>query len=283
MKTMPPLSRDSLAVVVHGCDRYSQLYPGFEHLFKKYWPVDFPIRYYIITEEISYESDLFTTIKSGNGEWADRLRKGLEQIPEAHIIYFQEDFWLRAKIEVGFLEQLLRIENLIGEKIELVKLHDGPYAFDAHIDDLDGNEIYRLDKSNSDYLLSHAVSLWDKSFLLSFLGQGESPWENELLGSERLRKSKANVLCVKGLGQYYHTVSSKGRFNAKVEEFFDEFDEDDSYLSEIRERWAQNREHGEGSVKNKSPIRFVSLRNRVIVRFSILRTGFIRRFRSLRN
>ena len=50
----------------------------------------------------------------------------------------------------------------------------------------DANELYVLDEGNR-WLFSHQPALWDREFLLSILrdGRHESPWLNELMGSQR--------------------------------------------------------------------------------------------------
>ena len=125
MEPNSKLLLNSTAVVMHGCDRYLNLYPGFEFFFRKFWPTDIPVKLYLVTEEADYESAIFETIKSGTGEWADRLSRSLSQIPEDYIIYFQEDFWLFKPFPREVLESLAQLESLIGEPVKLLKLHGG--------------------------------------------------------------------------------------------------------------------------------------------------------------
>ena len=46
----------------------------------------------------------------------------------------------------------------------------------------------KLFTNDSNYLVSHQPRLWTKNFLLNCLERGESPWTNEIKGTERIRK-----------------------------------------------------------------------------------------------
>ncbi len=80
---------NNFALLVHSCDRYELLYKGFQYFFNKYWDFNVPCTYYFATEEKQIALDKFINIRSGRGEWSDRLRILLEKIPENYIIYFQ--------------------------------------------------------------------------------------------------------------------------------------------------------------------------------------------------
>lgn len=257
---------------MHGCDRYIGLYPGFEHFFRKYWPEGLPIQYFVITEEVDYESDLFTTIKSGKGEWADRLEKAINQIQADYLIYFQEDFWLTTKVEKSFLEDLIEIEKTLGESISLVKLHTG-YESDGKVTSIGGHDLLRVNKRASEYLLSHQVSLWSKQFLLSCLRPGESAWENELLGTERLRRQEGSIYFIDVPESYYLPVSAKGKFNENVTHFFGELDIDSPYRTRLIRSYNHGIHHGELDRSGTSPIRIISLKNRLIVRLNKILRG----------
>ncbi len=46
--------------------------------------------------------------------------------------------------------------------------------------------------SESEYLLSHNASIWNREFLLSVMEPNENPWKNEQLGTERIRNKSEN-------------------------------------------------------------------------------------------
>jgi hypothetical protein len=176
-----------IALVVHACDRYQLLFKGFEHFFKKHWPATNLVNFYFLTENLDYQSDLFANIKTGKGEWSDRLRTGLQQLSERFIIYIQEDVWLNKPVNEKILKDILDFS--IAENPLLVKLHSADvYRTNPTGKIFSGLQLARLDNQASRYHMSHQVSVWNRQFLISQLGKKEHPWRNERKASKRLKK-----------------------------------------------------------------------------------------------
>ncbi len=181
-----PLMKN-IALIVHSCDSYRLLCRGFEYFFKKYFPYrDVPISYYFLTEEEDYNSSIFTNIKTGKGAWSDRLLKGLQQIPEQYIIYFQEDMWLDKPVDADTINQVINFAT--DHQTDLFKLSSNSvYKTNPAGRYINGLALTLLDNSRSKYLMSHQVSLWEKSFFTAQLRFREHPWRNERKGTERLK------------------------------------------------------------------------------------------------
>lgn len=178
----------NIALIVHTCDRYQLLYRGFEHFFKKHWPyADVAISYYFLTEDVYYKSDIFTNIKTGKGEWSDRLLNGLKKISEEHIIYMQEDMWLNKSVVADTVNKIINFS--LSADTDLLKLSSNA-VFVTRLtgEDINGLSVAVLDNEKSQYLMSHQVSIWKKSFLMAQLKYHEHPWRNERKGTRRLRK-----------------------------------------------------------------------------------------------
>jgi len=220
---------DEIALIVHACDRYQLLYQGFEYFFKRNWPYqEVDIKYYFLTEEADYESDLFTNIKTGKGEWSDRLLKGLDQIPENYIIYFQEDMWLSRPVVA---ETVIKVNKFaLDNKVGLFKLSsNNVYHTTSTGNYIDGLSVSTLNNKESKYLMSHQVSVWKKSFLADQLQYKEHPWRNEREGTKRLRALNPKIYHIDLLsengqsainhnGKYlkpgrYYTVSQNAQLN----------------------------------------------------------------------
>lgn len=228
----------NIALIVHTCDRYKLLYMGFEYFFKKHFPYgEVKISYYFLTEEESYRSDIFTNIKTGKGEWSDRLLNGLKQMPEEYIIYFQEDMWLTRPISADLVNKIIGFA--LTEHINLLKLSSNSVYITRptgdHINDL---SVSVLDNEQSKYLMSHQVSLWKKSFLMDQLKYKEHPWRNERKGTKRLKKLDPKIYHIdlfaeneqvpgndnkdtSAISQYY-TVSQNASLNGYAHPFISE-------------------------------------------------------------
>ncbi len=184
----------SIAVVVHACDRYRLLFQGFEYFFKKYWPQHTVVcNYYFLTEELDYNSDVFTNIKTGKGAWTERLRVALQSIDEPYIIYMQEDMWLSEMLCADTINSV--VQYALDNELQLMKLNSSEvYKTIATDIVIDGLRVGVLDNNASGYLMSHQVAIWNKEFLLSQLQYKEHPWRNERKGTKRLKKLNP-VIC----------------------------------------------------------------------------------------
>jgi len=177
-----------VALLVHGCDRYEFLFKGFHYFFSKNWDYNVPCTYYFATEEKDIFFPEFINIKSGKGEWTNRLAFLFrEKIKEDYILYIQEDMWLNKKVNPDFFKQLFALT--FEHDWKQVKLHSSSvYKTSATPYYIEGFNIAVLDNSRSKFLMSHQVTLWEKEFFLDQLAENENVWQNEAHSTERLRK-----------------------------------------------------------------------------------------------
>jgi len=190
-----PIAKNNVALLVHACDRYEFLYKGFDYTFTENWNFDIPCNYYFATEVKNAEVSGFTNIKSGKGEWADRLATLLNNIEEEYILYFQEDMWLTKPVNPKFFTTLF--DQATQNNWQQVKLHSmGIYKTRESTNFIEGFNIAEIDNEASQYLMSHQVTLWKKDFLLAQLYKKEHPWRNERKGTKRLKKLNPLILHV---------------------------------------------------------------------------------------
>jgi len=222
---------NKVALLVHSCDRYEFLYKGFEYFFTRHWNFDIPCNYYFATEEKTVAIKGFKNIRSGKGEWSDRLSRLLKKIPEEYILYFQEDMWLNKDVNENFFKQLF--ETAITRNWKQVKLHSAEvYKTLPTPIFIEGFNIAAVDNAASEYLMSHQVTLWNKQFLIAQLPVGEHPWRNERRGTKRLKKMHPEIFHVDYFAENgvrpinrnnnpvnrseYNTVSINGTLNRAV-------------------------------------------------------------------
>lgn len=187
------MKKNNVALIVHTCDRYELLFKGFEYFFLKNWDFEIPVTYYFATEEKIVEIKNFRNIRSGKGEWSNRLSILLDQIEEEYVIYFQEDMWLNKPVNKDFFIDLFK--QTIEKKWLLVKLNSST-VFKTNSGELfiKGFNVSTLNNKESDFLMSHQVSLWNKAFLKQQLKANEHPWRNERKGTKRLKKLNPVIL-----------------------------------------------------------------------------------------
>lgn len=188
-------------ILLHTMDSYSWTWNHWYTLFKKYVSNHGPI--YFLSEETAPDFvDDVIHIKSGNGEWGKRLLKGLEQIDSDLIFYMQEDFW--ATNDLVLSDDILDLFY----QLNMETLHIKDVLFDygkfTHIQ----NELYRL-QQYSQFTLNHQFGLWDVETMKSLVLPNETPWMNEINGTNRRNTKEHNVYILNH--KWYISSVAKGK------------------------------------------------------------------------
>jgi hypothetical protein len=173
-----------LAIVIHSFNGYQHVWPGCFEAWSKV-QTDLPI--YFCTDFENHETDIperFKVIYSGVGEWSDRLRSILRQIPEIYVLYMQEDHW--PKTYPGAIINFCYC--LMNEGYKRIQISSVNQFYT-----LTGSGYPLLFHNTSKYLVSHQPSIWDKDFFISCLPQNETPWINEYEGTKRLNGKKNKI------------------------------------------------------------------------------------------
>jgi hypothetical protein len=190
---------NEIPIVLHTMDSYHHYWDNWYNLFKKYVKNHGPIYFLSEEKEPSFVNDV-VHIKTGSEEWGYRLLKGLESIDSDLIFYMQEDFWAVKDIELtdSYLDMFkdynmdcLKI-CLNSSLISLESINDTLYKY----------------TQNSKYTLSHQFALWNKEFLMKNVYPFESPWQNEIYGSDRINESEHNIYYIDN--NWYEPVCRQG-------------------------------------------------------------------------
>ena len=260
--------QNKVALLVHSCDRYEFLYRGFAYFFAKHWDRDIPCNCYFATEEKDVDIAGFRNIKSGTGEWSDRLRHLLtEKIEEDYVLYFQEDMWLNKDVNAAFFSQLF--DMAAQNDWDMVKLHSSEvYRTVPEPHFIEGFNLARLDNAASGFLMSHQVTLWKRTFLAGQLPKNEHPWRNERRGTKRLKKQNpaifhADYFAENGKAEInrnrnpigrseYQTISVNGVLNGNVTPFIAQLmqsgEAERNYAVELQYHFDNNMTH-DGKLK----------------------------------
>jgi hypothetical protein len=200
----------SCAIIISSCDGYSDAWGPFFDLFFKYWP-DCPYRVYLIANNLKYPDDRVITLNiNPDGNWAANMVEALAQIEEKYLIYLQEDYFIKSRVDNNYLSSLLNIVSQEAAACLRIFPCPGPdrdYKDYANIGEIDRFAPYRV---------SLQAAIWDKGQLLQLINSGESAWDMEIKGSERSRNVVGQFLSIKR-GQslpldYLCTAIVKGRW-----------------------------------------------------------------------
>lgn len=170
-----------LCVLVHTFEGYHHLWNGHFKAHRENWHLKYP-EVYLGTDVESpchhFFPHPFKPIYSGIGEWSDRLKKLLLQLPYDYVLYMQEDHYPTEMPPIGDAWEIM-------DRLGLYRLQLSPVN---QFYNLYGSKFPLFFHHTSKYLVSHQPSIWKKSFLLECLESGESPWINEYEGTKRLQK-----------------------------------------------------------------------------------------------
>jgi len=175
-----------LAVVIATCDKYSFLWEGWYHYFKKHWGLDLPI--YFITETIDCPFPDLREIKVGPYEykhWTGKINKGVSQIYAENIFLILEDYYFNESIDNLFMALYASFQALDADSLRILRKPSTATAHPIKLS-LHGSPVRKLER-NSKYLISYVPNIWKRSTLLDITLKAESAWDSEVKGTKRIR------------------------------------------------------------------------------------------------
>lgn len=175
-----------LAIVLNTTDKYCDLWDTWYYHFKR-WKHNYPV--YFLNERLDVPYDV-TQIKVDIPEvdlWTKKLRESLKQIPEDEVLVMLEDHWIAKPFEKGEFELIYGL----FQRLDADAMRISPPS------SLTSTELFQGDvrslTPNSKYLISHDPNMWRKKTLLECLDVDESPWDNEIKGTNRIRDRKYSI------------------------------------------------------------------------------------------
>ena len=204
-----------VCVLLHTCDKYEFCWSGWYHLFTKFWKLNWPV--YFVNEKKAVDYVGIEQIKTGVGEWSDRLLIALRSLDYEYVFYFQEDAWLRRAVNRGLFEQLyeLAFRNKFDalrviKKYRFMKFEDTDYTV--------GNVRLCKCSSNSWLLMNHQPSFWKREFFIDCLQPNQDPWKSEAEDTKRLHRiGYESRIYVYPLTGWYDAVSRRGKLVGRAQ------------------------------------------------------------------
>ena len=241
-----------ICVLVQTCDAYSHFWNGWYKMFDRFWDFNLDWQIYFCNEEVDlpFNDERIKQIKTGKSKqylgtesrewlptfggpkqidegWSDRLLHMLKSVDTKYILYFQEDQWPKFKIDKELFSDLASFCQ--SYDVSALKLH--------RINRLDQTQrletdIYIKNKkliqwgSESEWLVSHQPTIWNREFLIDLTIKGEGFRDNEYAATERLKeKYKDNFPKIYSYNHdwfYERSASSGGNWVEPVAWEFDE-------------------------------------------------------------
>jgi hypothetical protein len=187
---MEEINEKKLAVLIMSCDSYDDTWQPFIHFFEKYW-ADCPYKIYFASNFRSPEHSRFTPLLyEKSTTWSDELMTALKKIPETHILYIQDDYFLIKNVENERIAQLF--QKMIDYNAAYLRLFPCPPC-----DELLPNETeIGLILPDTEQRTSLQAAFWEKTVLLRLLKSTENPWHFEINAPRRSKEIPQYFLSV---------------------------------------------------------------------------------------
>ncbi len=168
----------NVAALVVSCDNYSDIWPIFFSLYRKFWP-DNPLeKTYLLTNFLEPYYEGVEIIGVGEDvSWSDNLAAALLRIEEEYILLLLEDLLLTDYVNAKSFEELLNWS--LERSVNYMRFNPStpPDKIIApNVGVASEGAVYRA---------SVVAALWKKDVLLALLKSGENAWEFETHGSIR--------------------------------------------------------------------------------------------------
>ncbi len=204
--------------LVSSFDDFADCWPPFLHGLRRYWPAcPYPVAF--ITNYLDVPATEARAIKVGvDRGWSANTLLALERIDSPYILYTHEDFWISRTVDTAAIEAYVSL--LDSGSVDYIRLYpcpppNTPFPSDSRLGSLAPGAAYRT---------SLQMALWRRSVLTSLIREGETPWQFEVLGTERSRSFGERFLSVRPhwtpQGERYHhgidyvcTAVNKGRWS----------------------------------------------------------------------
>ena len=180
---------NSYSILVNTCDKFEDCWEPFFKLFKKYWP-DYKGTIYLNTEykDYSYDGLNIVALKvcqkrqdAHKITWSECLKRALDLIDSEIVLYMQEDYFLKARVENKLVEKYAELIQKISD-IHCIHLTDQSLISTEEICHYEGLKVAKM---NQRYRISCQAALWKKNVLSSYIRVYESAWQFEEFGSKR--------------------------------------------------------------------------------------------------
>lgn len=190
---------NEVPIILHSMDSYSKFWNPWFYLFNLHCKNHGPIIFLSEEKEPDFVNEV-VHIKTGKGEWGERLLTALNQIENDLVFYMQEDFWCIKDYELTndllSLFESYQMDHLhIKENINLISTE--------HVKD----NLFKFSQ-NSNYTQNHQFGLWRRQKLIENVFPHENPWINEIEGTKRLNKTDHRVFLLDY--HWYISVARRG-------------------------------------------------------------------------
>lgn len=145
-------------------------------------------------------------------KWSDGVIKCLSGLQDDLVLIVMDDYWLTRpadSIAVNLAYQYMRSHPDIA-RFDLAT--DRMYDKHHELESIGRIDLVEAEK-DATYNLSFQASIWRRELLLEVLKPGETPWQSEILGTERLNATSYRVVGTRQWPIKYIVAVNKGKLD----------------------------------------------------------------------
>ena len=184
-----------ISIVIQTCNKNEFLWKGWHLSFINNWAWELGWPVYFCNEEktLPFHSKnieiINSTISGDANGFSTKAIDILNKVKTKYVLYLQDDIWLDKKVDKQTMfEAFYNIKHFNWNSL---KIHNRSwFNYSLSKTNIFANGIRILKQNNdSEYLLSHNASIWNREYLLSVMRPNENRWENEHLTTERIKNN----------------------------------------------------------------------------------------------
>ena len=180
-------------IFVSSSDSYSDLFPIFFNLFKKYWP-EFKGVIYLNTEEEIYSHPGLKIICTKVGKqksFGRTFRNGLDMIPSDNVLLIMIDYIFMGKVINDKIQEYF--DFFINKNFDSLCLINQNYP---NIIQSEKRELVIVNAPAPYVMFSYQIAFWKKSILYQMALPHENPWTSEWYGTKRAEKINIKLAAI---------------------------------------------------------------------------------------
>lgn len=209
------MQNDRLTLLIHSCDRYSDLWEAHAELLRQNW-ADRRVRTLLVSDQPSkMRLEGIELHFAGEGaELSERTAYALGLIHTPYILITLEDYFPIYKIDTARIERLLDIMD--AEHLDYIRLFPDPNSLKRF---RGYDQLYEI-SLDTNYQVNLRQGIWRKSFVEKTIGERRNAWEYEVSLTPIAKREKAK--CVLSKGGEFETldVVRKGKILHRANRYF---------------------------------------------------------------
>jgi hypothetical protein len=188
------MMRTQVSVLIPTCDAYSDCWEGLGLSWEVLSGLDLEIFVVSDSKLFDYPHRNFVPLSIQKPDFtpfdfSTKIVHALKNIKTKYVLMMCDDMWPDRSVKDIMPRFLEFIEN---ERADCLRIHEKLYWWEYHFEMTDhfieGERVLRM-KQDSTWLLTHNAAIWNVEYLQSIQAPGEDPWNNEIAGTERAKRT----------------------------------------------------------------------------------------------